>query len=386
MKKIKKNLSWIFVFLFLILVFKNWFWKGVISSGDAPFWFSEAIKKFPSFPFLWSESGLGGYQAVLGHFFYFIFLPKFLSFFNLSWGWIERICFYWLFLTLGAFSSWYLAKTVIPRCEFKFLSVLIYLFNTYILMIVSGGQVSIFLAYAIAPLVLGLFINLLTSSRVKELKNLIIAGVVLSLQVGFEPRITLITMMAFGFYCLFYINQLKSLRVWLRLIFPVLIAFFLHFYWIFPSLVLRKSPFSSEVIASDWVSFLSFANFSNTFSLLHPFWPENIFGKTYFMKPEFLFLPILAFISLLFIENLDSLRAKKNILFFGLLAIIGSFLSKGINLPLGEVYRWLFNNVPGMNLFRDPTKFYILLALSYSVLIPFSVEKIYLYLRKKFDN
>ena len=30
-------------------------------------------------------------------------------------------------------------------------------------------------------------------------------------------------------------------------------------------------------------------------SLLHPNWPENLFGKVYFLQPEFLILPILAF-------------------------------------------------------------------------------------------
>jgi hypothetical protein len=390
MRKIKKNLGWIFVFLLLILIFKNWFWKGVISSGDAPFWFSEVIKKFPSFPFLWAESGLGNYQAVLAHFFYFIFLPKLVSFFNLSWEWIERICFYWLFLAVGIFSSWYLAKKVIPHCRFKFLSVLIYLLNTYILMIVSGGQVSVFLAYAVAPLVLGLFINLLTNSNVEKLKSLIAAGLALGFQVGFEPRIALITMMAFGFYCMFFINVLKNLRILVRLVFSGLIAVFLHFYWIFPGLVLKKAPFSSEVIAPYWISFLSFASFSNTFSLLHPFWPENIFGKTYFMKPEFLILPILAFINLFFINKLNTrlpagqvLRLKKNILFFCFLAIIGAFLAKGINPPLGEIYRWLFNNVPGMNLFRDSTKFYLLVCLSYSVLIPLGIFNIYKWINPK---
>jgi len=384
MKKVKKNLGWIIVFLVLGLVFRNWFWKGIISSGDAPFWFLEEIKEFPSFPFLWSESEIGGYQAVLGHFFYFIFFPKLISFLNLSWEWIERICFYWLFLTLGAFCSWYLAKTVIPQCKFKFLSVLIYLLNTYVLMIVGGGQVSIFLAYAVAPLTLGLFIQLLKSPRVNKLKSLIITGVALAVQIGFEPRIALITMMVFGFYCLFHINKLRNLGVWVKLIFSVLIAIFLHFYWIFPSLFLRKAPFSSEVIALNWVNFLSFANFSNPFSLLHPFWPENIFGKTYFMRPEFLFLPILAFINLLFINEFKSLRVKKNILFFGLLAIIGAFLAKGTNPPAGEVYRWLFNNVPGMNLFRDPTKFYLLVCFSYSMLIPYGIFNTYKRINSKF--
>jgi hypothetical protein len=44
----------------------------------------------------------------------------------------------------------------------------------------------------------------------------------------------------------------------------------------------------------------------------------------------------------------------------------------------------LFKYLPGMNLFRDPTKFYILVALSYSILIPFSLHQINSYLSSKF--
>ncbi len=62
--------------------------------------------------------------------------------------------------------------------------------------------------------------------------------------------------------------------------------------------------------------------------------------------------------------------------YFALLALAGAFLAKGSNPPFGEVYLWLFDRVPGFNLFRDPSKFYIYVALAFSILIPFGVQEV----------
>ncbi|MFH1864177.1 MAG: hypothetical protein ABIJ85_04725, partial [bacterium] len=66
----------------------------------------------------------------------------------------------------------------------------------------------------------------------------------------------------------------------------------------------------------------------------------------------------------------------KAVVFWLAVALFSVFLVKGTNPPLGNVYSWLFSNVPGFSLFRDPTKFFFLTALSYSVLIGITVEEL----------
>jgi hypothetical protein len=152
----------------------------------------------------------------------------------------------------------------------------------------------------------------------------------------------------------------------------------LHAFWILPTAISGGNPlstFGSEFTSYGMVKFLSFAKFENTISLLHPNWPENIFGKVYFMRSEFLILPVLAFSSLFFLRNEKKSR-RELVLFFSLVAIIGAFLAKGANDPFGEIYNFLFTYVPGFSMFRDPTKWYALIAISYSILIPFATWKI----------
>lgn len=383
---IKKLFPVFFLAVLTFTVFRAWFTVGAITSGDLPFYFRENLNGLFSFPHLWD-----GQHIALLFLYPPIFLTGLLSKLGLGFALVERFVWFWLFLVFTVFSSWYLVKTLLPKNVFWFFCPFVFLFNTYILMIIDGGQMGIAMAYAVAPLVLGLFIKLINYSIANcelRFRKIIMAGVVLAIQVMFDPRISFLTMGAVFLYAIFQYGV--AIKKYIRaFVLPLFIVLGLHFYWLLPTALLRRPALPAGYGEPGWVEFLSFARFSDSVSLLHPNWSENIFGKTYFFRPEFLILPILAFSSLLFINysitNYE-LRIKKNVLVFALLGIVGAFLAKGANPPFGEIYLWLFKNFPGMNLFRDASKFYVLVALSYSILIPFSVEQIYLYLRKKFNN
>jgi hypothetical protein len=380
MKKNKEPLFWLILIVAFFLVFKAWFSFGEISAGDAAFYFDENLKELSFTPYLWLTSGLGYFCVQLFSFPYLFLLIKGFSLLNLPWVIIERLAWYWPFLVIGIFSSRFLIKTVSSKIKFRFLAPFVFLLNSYILMVIGGGQISIAFAYAISPLVIALFIRNTTNNSVT---SSVILGLSLALQIAFEPRIAALTLATAIFY-FFWIYRFSHLKhVVETFLIPLAIVIGVHFFWILPTIISGKESYPSGLSSSGWVGFLSFADFSNSLSFLHPNWPENIFGKIYFMRPAFLALPILAFTSLLFINGLKNLRIKKTILFFSSLALIGSFLAKGSKPPFGEIYLWLFNHLPGMGLFRDPTKFYVLIALSYSVLVPFAVSKIFNRLRRR---
>ena len=388
MKKGNKNLSlWLLFVIPTLIIFKTWFGFSEISAGDAAFYFIQNLKELTLVPFLWFNNGLGQFSGLLHTFPYLVFLPRALSFLNLPWNIIERIVWYWPFILISIFSSWFFIGTMLPEIKFKFLMPLIYLLNSYILMIIGGGQISIALSYAISPLVIALFMR---NIRRTNLILSIISGLILALQLAFEPRIAALTVVVVIFYSFieFRFAVLKYLQAFLI---PLIVVAGVHFYWILPMLLLRREAYSAGLSSSDWLSFLSFAKFENSLSLLHPNWPENIFGKISFMRWEFLIIPIIAYASLLFTGRTRRATNKErittdNILLFAVLGLLGAFLAKGSNPPLGEVYLWLFKNFPGMSMFRDPTKFYILVALSYSVLIPFSVSQMYTWINSKFKS
>jgi hypothetical protein len=81
-------------------------------------------------------------------------------------------------------------------------------------------------------------------------------------------------------------------------------------------------------------------------------------------------LSIAAFGILIFQHSVEKKRFDIPIFFLVGIALFGAFFAKGTNDPFGGINLWVFEHIPGMDLFRDPTKFYLLIAIAYSVLIP----------------
>ena len=341
--------------------------------GDWRFFWPQNIGSFANFPLSWDASLNTGIGTSA---FSFIWINTYLNFTafisNLGLPWNLVGLLFWI---LPVFLISFTSSLLLYRYIFKgsripaVLAGIIYASNTYILMIVMGGQLGVALAYSLVPLVLYMFMKTINNLNYK---TTILFSLALSLEVLLDPRISYLTGIAILLYVLFKgLSRGKFYKeVYFAFIIPVIVTIFIHSFWIVPVILFRVNSVPVGFDSVEGLKFLSFADFSHSFALLHPNWPENIFGKTYFMKSEFILLPILAFSSLLF------LKFKRKILFFAALGLVGAFLAKGINPPYGEIYAWLFNNLPGFVVFRDPTKLYILAAVSYSILIPFALSNI----------
>lgn len=390
MKRYILIIALVTVSLLLAIIFcQQLFSVSTFSRGDWPYMFPSAASEFSSpLPYYKGYNGLGQGSIL------FTGLETFFQWgaraVGATAGWRFFELFFWFIplLAISSFSSYLLTKS--------WVGVLIYTTNTYILMIIGGGQFGVGLAYAFAPLVIYTWMRLFRDEEdspvskkhyLSIVASAVLTGVIGAIQVLFDPRIAIITLSSAVLYFVFALLFIKKSCVKrfltssiIRFVIGGVIIFLLNAFWILPFLLYGAGPLEhgrSADFSLGIVRFLSFSNFSHAFSLLHPNWPENIFGKTYFLQPEFLLIPILAFSLLLFPGSYG--KSKQNfrkILFFSLLAIIGSFLAKGTSEPFGEVYAFLYKYVPGFILFRDATKFYLLIALSYSVVIPLVLSKI----------
>ena len=181
----------------------------------------------------------------------------------------------------------------------------------------------IVLAYAVLPVVIGVFMEGIKDSNLAPLnlssvRRGLLMGLVLSVLVLFDQRIAYIAILTIGLYWLvfisahFHIKQVAS-SVFYTFILPFLTTLFLHTFWILPLIFSGKEAnyISEQTPTVGEATFFSFATLSNSISLLHPNWPENIFGKVSFMQPEFLIIPIVAFSLLLFSRAYLGHAAKK---------------------------------------------------------------------------
>lgn len=361
-----KFLPGVLIAFFLLYIYGPVILNNVTSAGDLPYYFSGYIKSL-ALPTLWNPhwpTGLGGNQSIILPLKLYIQLPMLLfTGLGLPWELVQKVFLILAFILLSIGSGYYFTKSAIGS--------LIYCTNTWILLVFSGGQIGVALAYAVAPLVLKIGIDCL---KFLNFSNSLTAGLALSVLYLFDQRIGLLISVVLTLYVLLVMlfDSFKNYRSFIfTIMIPHAVLLPLHAFWILPLIFSGKEAnYISEAApkVTD-ATFFSFATLSNSLSLLHPNWPDNVFGKVGFMKPEFLVLPIIAYAFLL-LRNSKSEARNTKLLFFSFLGLLGAFLAKGVNEPFGAIFLWLFQTIPGFNLFRDPTKFYVLISISYALIIP----------------
>ncbi len=391
MKKIlNKSIPFLFssmLFLAIVKIFFHWISLPEINGGDWPYYAKGMFEKFTPLAPLWTAQGgigLGGVNADFPIYSYLYFtIGVFVNILHFTWIYVYKVFWFWLPLVFGATGISYLYRSCQKKSTFweTSLAVFLYIANTYFLMLASGGQMGILLSYSVAPFVVGTVINSLRSfsetvSIVTLMRRGFLFGLVVSLEMLFDPRITYLMIGLVLLYMLFSFFIIRSIHI-AHYIGYVIIGFatllLIHSYWLLPFYFFKLLAIPMGITSSSGFTFFSFADFSHALSFLHPNWPENIFGKVHFLQPEFLLFPLLAFLGLLVVRKMQK-EIGFVYLFFCFIALIGVFLAKGVNQPFGELNSWLFNHVIGFSLFRDPTKYYLFIAISYAVMIPLSLK------------
>jgi len=379
------------------------------ASGDSGFYFLEQLVQLGWTPRIWHPEYSFGVSTLVRMWFDYPYLlmVKLLYFAGLNWWMIDKLM-WMIVLVVAILFILKLSRTLSFSKIQSVMSCVIYCTNTYILLLFGGGQLGVALSYALSPYVLYRFIKFIdqitTNKEVFSIKYKVLSikylvsllrqgfggqasikygiqnGLWLALLVCFDLRIAYLVLGAVMLYGLFRCIVEKRFTILISalcsLLFALCIAGMIHLFWILPLIMVRGGfELGQDLTNTGMLKFLSVADFSHALSLLHPNWPENLFGKVYFLQPEFLVLPLLAFSALLFLNKTNRTNRTK-ILFFAFLALGGAFLAKGANEPFGGVFVWLFEHMPGFVMFRDPTKFYLFTALGYSVLIPFTIRTI----------
>lgn len=288
----KNRLPFLILLILVFIIFSPWInLSKTLSSGDWPYLYKENIQEFKiptESPFLWLEP-YHQITAKIG-----------MELFSFPWEISERLFWFLPFIFISVFSSYRFTKHYLSLVIsgkninlYLVLGVMIYIFNTYILMLVGGGQMGIVMAYSIAPLIFYKLDILIAEKFI--LRKLIMPTLALAIQLMFDPRLFILTIAAFLFYLIFKISlDIKSFKNIKSIFFCIIFSIIFNSFWIFGNIGYYQNTYSL-ILREPLAKFLSFATLANTISLLHPNWPENIFGKIDFMRPEFLLIPIIVF-------------------------------------------------------------------------------------------
>ncbi len=375
---IQKVLLTIFCVGVLSLVYSSWISKDIRVANDFPLISEEAAKALLNFPFTWSEKGsegLGEHTTFTLWSWPLAFSIGLLANLGLEFWFIERLQLIIFLFIPSVIGIWLLGMRFNLSFPAKLVFLTTYLANSYILLLIDGGQMVIAFAYGLFPLAY----FMVTRAINANLLTMLLAGISTAILGFFDVRFVYVLFILLVVHLIYQLlttrrATLSLLYSWIKVGFIIGVVFIaIHSYWLWP---LIKAPLSSTVFTSfTKLSDAPLSSLGHAFLLLAPHWPQNIFGKITPLRVEFAFLPILAVLPLL-------LRSAKGGGLWILVALIGVVLAKGTAAPFGEFYNWCYTYIPGFSLFRDSSKFYFLIALSYGVLIARSSDLLATYFKK----
>ncbi len=357
MKKINSSIPLIILLTFSFILNHNWILHLTFGAGDWRYFFPAVLKNWP-FRAAWVTAGnLGNINYTLWR------LPSELVYWlapTSQWG--DKL---WVFIpyTLLLPLSAYLFLRLYFRKNISLLAGgLFFVSNTYFLAINSQGHLPLSIA---ACLMLIAFVFYKKYFDTEKISQIIVAVLFLFLTGIYDFRFAYIGGIVFIMYTLFYLGKMSK-KKFRDIIMAALLLILVNLYWLIPATMVGVDGGLADSLFGG-----NFWTLSSAITMHHPFWPLISKIDWFVVQPIPFFywlFPLFAWAG--FVFN----RKNKDALFFAMLAIVGIFLSKLTNAPLGSLYSWAFATVPGWHAFRESSKFYVLIIVSYSFLISALVE------------
>jgi len=402
----KSTIIDLFIILLLGTFSLTWF-RGdfLISRGDLDFPLAFSTNAyFPYFYVWWDRFNLGMPLTRTLMQIPYMSIIAFLSVLGFSTVSMEKFIFY-IWLTTSGLSMYYLVTTLVNGRGKRIAGLsaaVLYMTSPYAMVFIySNLTVSAFFLYAFLPLMLALYAKGLNGKRGGGFYTSLIAISLITAPAFTNPAYVAIPFLILMLYFVFNIIQSRREQQEIAHKFKftaivVLIYLALNAWWLFPFIYYLPSEFmqaSQKVIGISDLDVLKLSSSGSTVLnvlRLTGFWA---FHASYKGDPYYHYAPIYSsniftlisfLIPLLAIASLLLKPKNKCTLYFGTLAILGLFLAKGLNPPLGnEFYKWLFSSIPIAGAFRNAyEKFGIIIALSYSFLIGTALNQLYSHVKE----
>lgn len=353
--------------LLAFLVYWRWLLPGLISDQD---WWNftraglDALFPFPStFDF---SKNLGENLNAYINYFPILSVLGALGQLGLSSTAAERIVIMFPTVILLGVGGYYLSRQYVEDPVACVIAGIFYGYNAYINTIMARGQMTIAESYACVPFIVAFTIRAIRSPR--QITDALWAALFLALSVVCDVRIAVVGVAAAAIFGLLELRRSPKIA---RSVLQVAViaavgAALLAFIWV-PLLGahVREHP-PLDYLDPAWIPRLSSATFWDVLIAYKPFW----FDAALHPAPLWFYLNALALaIGLIVVWR----RSKTLAAAVVMLLIIGCVLSAGYNTFFGDAYVWLFKHTWVMSMYRDPSKFYLLAMLPYSICFGFTV-------------
>jgi hypothetical protein len=306
----------------------------------------------------------------------------------------QKVWFF-LIILLPFFTFFYLLCKInndrlMKHISFKLISSVYYAFNPYTAVMFLSSNILI--VYGFIPLFIALIIEQFNCPNGKKIYLLPMLSIFLIYSGTNPPAYFILIIVTVIFWIGLYFSKMRTARSFGLLNHAILAAiayFFVNLFWVIPLLFVPTNMLSLQS-GNDWFwasksssllnIFRGFGNWAFADQAFHSdYFPFHSFYNNYLLIFSGFLLAILIAYSLL-------LRRKNGLIFylFSIIYIISIFMAKGIQCPFEGIFYFLYDNVPGFWMFREPwSKWMPLVLLSSSVLLYFSMRDVYTYIIAK---
>lgn len=366
-KRIKKFIVEYWPMAALVLIFsfiyRQWFSFDIFVSGDMWYQYPETLQSYLKFS-TWHNLGLLGVVNISLWELPFMFIYGIFGALGLPSNIAEKFVLYFPFAIVTPLASFALVKYIVRDNLGAFAGALVFSLNTYYLAINTQGHFNLSVAATFS--VLGILF-LMKAIDKKEKSFLIGSAILFFISGSYDFRVFYMTFFVISGYITqkFIFRGQRDWKNFFRysgVIFLLLVI--LNIFWILPMIkggaLTENSAVSRDLVANNY-----YLNILKPLTLFHPFWTGNSpeWFESQSIPVWFWITPIVAFLG--WWLN----RKNREVSLFGIVALVGIFLSKQADLPFDDFYGWLHRHFPGFNAFREASKFYFLVALGYGVLI-----------------
>jgi len=339
---------------------------SILNHSDWSYWPLAATKQLLFSYGTWVNFfGFGGINIQLPFNFFTTIWSVFCNI-NLSYDIATKVTFLIPIAIFGFVSPYILFKKLTRNELVAFVMALFYGSTTHFL-IRQTAHMPIAFVYALAPLIIYFFIRAI---EVNKLANWLIFVFLYWAVVCYEIRIAFILTFIIIFYFIFFhIKDVK--KYWKNISLCILCLLGLNLFWLLPILFGGVSD-SISTVANRGIFGSGLFDLKNALNLSESSWTGGVPDEQFIKQVVlwyFWFIPVITFTAFLFKNK----KYKKEIIFFGILSLLGIFLTKQSDMPVPGAYLWLYTHFPGFNLFREASKFYLITAIGYSGLIAYGL-------------
>jgi hypothetical protein len=317
----------------------------------------------------WMSPTSLGYQNIQLYMFIPISIWGFIGKYDLA----VKVTYLWPIAILSLLAPYYLLRKISRDKIISFLGALAYGLSTYLLMR-SCAHLPIAFVYSLTPLILLSFIFFLEKTTYFRLTVFLL---LYSLGLFYEVRIMYVVSIIIFVYFLVFFEKEKFFHNKVKFIISALVIFLLNSFWLFPTILGDKTAISAVADRGLWGN--DYLSILKSLAFFDWRWSGSAYIQDFISQPilaHIWLVPIISFLAFFQFKN-EAKKNKKYIIFFGLILVMGLLLSKQENEPFPYLYLWLVNNFPGFNLFREASKFYLLLGVGYLGLFAFGLKYLF---------